>query len=195
MGGRNKLHLPVAGTPLLRRSVDTLVRAQLGEILVVLGHESANTRVLLEGLPVSTVYNDDYASGQMTSVHCGLAALSQDCDGVMVALGDQPALAVSDIDYLVEAFYTRDGGEVVIPQFNGQRGNPLIISSRCRGQIVSGKTNLGCRRFIENNPELVRSVEMPGPSVVIDLDTPVEYSSFCDSITAQHDTPKQQQAN
>ena len=93
MGGRNKLHLPVAGTPLLRRSVDTLVRAQLGEILVVLGHESANTRVLLEGLPVSTVYNDDYASGQMTSVHCGLAALSQDCDGVMVALGDQPALA------------------------------------------------------------------------------------------------------
>jgi molybdenum cofactor cytidylyltransferase len=181
MGEVNKLHLPIQGVPLLRRSVETLLAAELGEILVVLGHESADTQALLEGLPVRSVINNDYQSGQMTSVHLGLGSLSQLCEGVIVALGDQPALTVSDITHLVDAFFARDGGEVVVPEFEGKRGNPIIISSSCRREIIAGKYNLGCRRFIENNPELVRTVDMPGPSVVIDLDTPMDYRRFCDS--------------
>ena len=171
MGEINKLHMPIDGVPLLKRSIGTLLDAELGEIVVVLGYEIADTRALLECLPVDTVYNEDYATGQMTSVHCGLGSLSQPCEGVMVALGDQPALTVSDINLLVDAFFTRDGGEVVIPEYEGKRGNPIIFSDRCRQEIITGKYNLGCRRFIDNNPELVRSVEMLGPSVVIDLDT------------------------
>ncbi len=155
MGEINKLQLPIDGVPLLRRSVETLLAAELGEVVVVLGHESANTKALLEGLAVRTVYNDDYESGQMTSVHCGLESLKQACEGVMVALGDQPALTVSDINHLIDAFFSRDGGEVVIPEYQGKRGNPIIISKRSQQEIISGKYNLGCRRFIENNPELV----------------------------------------
>jgi molybdenum cofactor cytidylyltransferase len=181
MGEVNKLHLPIQGVPLLRRSVETLLAAELGEILVVLGHESADTQALLEGLPVRSIINNDYQSGQMTSVHLGLGSLSQLCEGVIVALGDQPALTVSDITHLVDAFFARDGGEVVVPEFEGKRGNPIIISRRCRQDIIAGKYNLGCRRFIENNPELVRTVEMPEPSVVIDLDTPMDYHRFCNS--------------
>ena len=195
MGEINKLHMPIEGVPLLRRSLQTLLAAGLGEVLVVLGHESADTQALLEGLEVGTVYNSDYESGQMTSVHCGLGSLSQTCEGVMVALGDQPALTVSDIDYLVDAFFTRDGGEVVIPEYQGKRGNPIIISSRCQQEIITGKYNFGCRRFIENNPELVRTVEMLGPSVVIDLDTPMDYRSFCDTGADQLATGKLQQVN
>ena len=195
MGEINKLQLPIDGVPLLRRSVETLLAAELGEVVVVLGHESANTKALLEGLAVRTVYNDDYESGQMTSVHCGLESLNQACEGVMVALGDQPALTVSDINYLVDAFFSRDGGEVVIPEYQGKRGNPIIISKRSQQEIISGKYNLGCRRFIENNPELVRTVEMPQSSVVIDLDTPMDYRRFCDSAAARFKTGKQQQAS
>jgi molybdenum cofactor cytidylyltransferase len=195
MGDLNKLHLPIAGVPLLRHSVKTLLAAELGEIIVVLGYEYAGTQDLLEGLPIGTVYNEDFATGQMTSVHSGLGSLSQPCEGVMVALGDQPALTVSDINLLVDAFFTRDGGEVVIPEYEGKRGNPIIISRRCQQEITSGKYNLGCRRFIENNPELVRIVEMPEPSVVIDLDTPMDYHSFCDSAAGQLEATKLQQAN
>lgn len=195
MGEINKLHMPINGVPLIRRSIETILAAELGELVVVLGHERVDTEALLEGLPVRTEWNDDYQSGQMTSVHCGLGSLSQTCNGVMIALGDQPALTVNDINYLVDAFFSRDGGEVVIPEYQGKRGNPVIISSRCRQQIIAGNYNLGCRRFIENNPELVRTVEMPGPSVVIDLDTPMDYRRFCDSAPHQLESIKQQQAN
>ena len=92
MGDINKLHMPIDGLPLLRRSVETLLAAELGDIVVVLGHDRANTQTLLKGLPVNTVFNQDYESGQMTSVHCGLGSLRQAFEGVIIALGDQPAL-------------------------------------------------------------------------------------------------------
>ena len=181
MGERNKLHLPIGGVALLRRSLETLLAANIDAVVVVLGHEQASTRALVDDLPLQIVYNEAHNSGQMTSVHCGLAALKQRHDGVIIALGDQPALTVVDLNYLIDAYRQRSSGEVVVPTFAGQRGNPIIISDNCRADILAGTRNLGCRKFIDKNPELVRKVEMPEPGVLIDLDTPQEYENYCAS--------------
>jgi molybdenum cofactor cytidylyltransferase len=178
MGEHNKLHLPIDGVALLRRSLQTLLAANVDEVVVVLGHEQESTRALIDDLPLQIVYNQAHSTGQMTSVHCGLAALENNHDGVIIALGDQPALTVADINYLIDAYRQRSGGEVVVPTFDGQRGNPIIISESCRTDILAGTRNLGCRKFIEKNPELVCKVEMPGPGVLIDLDTPQEYKNY-----------------
>jgi len=195
MGANNKLHLPVDGVPLLRRTVKTLQDSELGEMIVVLGYQSQSTHTLLDGLAVRTAYNEAYLSGQMTSVHCGLSALKKSCAGVMIALGDQPALSVAEINYLIKAYHKRNNAEVIVPTFQGARGNPIVISQQCRSDIVSGKRNLGCRKFIENNPDLVEMVEMPGPGVIIDLDTPLEYDNYCSSRQAEDADIIMQQAN
>ena len=181
MGEQNKLHLPIDGVSLLRHSLQTLLAANIDELVVVLGHEQASTRALIDDLPLQIVYNEAHSTGQMTSVHCGLAALKANHGGVIVALGDQPALTVADINYLIDAYRQRSGGEVVVPTFAGQRGNPIIISESCRVDILAGTRNLGCRKFIEKNPELVYKIEMPNPGVLIDLDTPQEYENYCKS--------------
>ena len=178
MGEHNKLHLPIDGVALLRRSLQTLLATNVDDVVVVLGHEQESTRALIDGLPLQIVYNEAHSAGQMTSVHCGLAALENNHDGVIIALGDQPALTVADINYLIDAYQQRVSGEVVVPTFDGQRGNPIIISNKCRADILAGTRNLGCRKFIEKNPELVCKVEMPGPGVLIDLDTPQEYENY-----------------
>lgn len=178
MGFANKLHLPVQGKPLLRCSLETLLDSSIEQIVVVLGHEHEMTRALIDDLPVRIVYNEAHQQGQMTSVHRGLEAVEGSWDGIMIALGDQPALESSDIDLLIDAFVYRNGGEVVVPTYEGQRGNPIIISDSCRRDILAGTRNLGCRKFIDKNPELVRKVEMSNPAVVIDLDTPEEYARF-----------------
>jgi len=190
MDGANKLHLPVFDEPLLRHNAKTWLATQAREIVVVLGHQRDATLALLDGLALRCVDNEDYRSGQMTSVHCGLAALQAPCEAVFVALGDQPALEVDDIERLAEAFFSRDGGEVVIPEYRGQRGNPIVISDSCRRQIGGSDYNFGCRRFIENHPQLVRRVEMPRPSVIIDLDTPQDYHEF--RARHEHSKPLQQ---
>ncbi len=195
MGSANKLHLPVHGKPLLRRSLETLLDSKIEQIVVVLGHEHAMTRALIEDLPLRIVYNEAHEQGQMTSVHCGLEALDGNWDGIFIALGDQPALSSSDIDLLIDAFAQRDGGEVVVPTYEGQRGNPIIISDSCRRDILAGTRNLGCRKFIDKNPELVRKVEMRNPAVVIDLDTPEEYARFVTSTADDRNESLNQQVS
>lgn len=181
MGAQNKLHLPINGVPLIRRTLETLLASELGEIIVVVGHEYQATQSLLDGLAVQMVYNEDYQSGQMSSVHCGLAALTADSSGVMIALGDQPAITVDDINFLINAFHRRNNREVIIPTYQGDRGNPIIISPKSRIEILSGKRNFGCRKFIEKNPDQVKFVAMSSPGVTIDLDTAVEYNFYCNT--------------
>lgn len=178
MGDVNKLELLVEGMPLLRRTVKILLASNLKEIVVVVGHEADKTRAILEGMPVNFVENDAYRDGQMTSVYQGLLSISKACDGVMVCLSDQPLLQTEDVNVLIEAFGERSHGSILVPTFKGQRGNPIIFDSLHRQGILNGERNLGCKKLIEKNPEEVCSFEMSNDHVVIDIDTPQQYSAF-----------------
>jgi molybdenum cofactor cytidylyltransferase len=121
------------------------------------------------------VINPDYRDGQMSSVHRGLAALSRPCDGVMICLVDLPFLTAQDVNVLIEA-YLRHRGGIIVPTYEGRRGNPIVIAYAHREQILGGGRNLGCKRLIERHPELVTTVPMDTDHVVFDLDTPDDYA-------------------
>lgn len=195
MGAANKLQLPIDGMPLIRRSLLTLIQAGIDDIVVVLGYEQESTRALIDDLPLDIVVNEAHASGQMSSVHCGLNALQETYDAIVIALGDQPALQSADIEILIDAFAHRDGAEVVVPTYQGERGNPIVISASCRADIVAGTRNLGCRKFIDKNPQLVQKIEMSSPAFVIDLDTPTQYEDFCNSANSPDADRLTQQAS
>ncbi|MDJ0862235.1 MAG: nucleotidyltransferase family protein [Gammaproteobacteria bacterium] len=175
MGGLNKLGLTIDAVPMITRMARTLLASRLSEIVVVLGHEAERIRAFLGDLPLTTIVNTHYRDGQMTSVHVGLAQLTRPCDGVMVCLGDLPLLQPADIDSLIEAFESRRYGSVLVPTFGGQRGNPIVLANAHREAILAGNRNLGCKRFIEKNPELVETFEMDNDHTVFDLDTPAKY--------------------
>lgn len=174
MGACNKLTLPVDGRPLLRRTAEVLLQAWLREVVVVLGHEHTVARSILRGLPLRLTYNPHYREGQMTSVHCGMAALTQRCDAVLVCLADLPLLEVGDISTLITA-YAKCSTSVLVPTYRGQRGNPIVLNYAHRQQILNGDRNLGCKRLITQNPGLVTAQEMSNDHVVFDVDTPDAY--------------------
>lgn len=174
MGAVNKLALPIDGVPLLRRSALRLLDIGLTETVVVSGYRRQTTHDLLRGVPVELVHNHQYRDGQMTSVHCGLDALRRDCDGVLVCLADQPLLESGDLGRILAAFATRPDA-ILVPTFEGRRGNPIVLPHAQRDAILAGKANLGCRRLIDKHPELVHAVEMENDHCVFDLDTPAAY--------------------
>jgi molybdenum cofactor cytidylyltransferase len=176
MGTVNKLTLAVDGVPLLRRTAQVLLQAALNEIVVVLGHESGTARALLSDLPLQLVENPHYAEGQMTSVHCGMQALRKPCDGVMVCLSDQPLLESLDVDTLIRAFLGGCPRSVLVPTYQGRRGNPIVLAHRHREAILAGDRNLGCKRLIEKHPDLVWTFPMDNDHCVFDLDTPEDYT-------------------
>ncbi|MCG6967890.1 MAG: nucleotidyltransferase family protein [Chromatiaceae bacterium] len=174
MGAVNKLALPVRGRPLLRRTAELLVQADMREVVAVVGHEHQTARELLQGLPLRIVHNEVYREGQMSSVHCGMAALQQACDTLLVCLADLPLLELEDIERLTAAFADCPTS-ILVPTYRGERGNPILLAYAHRQQILAGERNLGCKRLIEKNPELVTGVEMDTDHVVFDLDTPDAY--------------------
>lgn len=176
MGALNKLALPVAGVPLLRRTALTLLGARLNQVVVVLGHESETARSLLDDLPLDLVVNPAYRDGQMTSVHRGLEALSLPCQGFMVCLADLPLLESADIDALVHAFIHDCPRSILVPTCEGRRGNPVILSVAHRESILSGGRALGCRGLVDNNPDLVWHYRAANDHFCRDLDTPQDYA-------------------
>jgi molybdenum cofactor cytidylyltransferase len=53
-----------------------------------------------------------------------------------------------------------------------------VLAYAHRAEILGGGRNLGCKRLIESNPQLVSTVEMDVDHVVFDLDTPEDYASL-----------------
>jgi len=175
MGTMNKLALPVDGVPLLRHSAQVLCAAGLEDIVVVLGHDAELTAPLLAGLPVRTVRNADFCVGQMSSVHAGLAAVAGPCAGVMICLADQPLLTAGDLRRIAAAFVEDCPRPVLVPTWQGRRGNPIVLAWSQRDAILAGGRNLGCRRLIQNDPDLVWPLPMPNDHCVFDLDQPADY--------------------
>jgi len=178
MGGANKLELDIHGVPLLRRAAQTLLASRLQHVIAVLGHAADRIRPLLEDLPLEVVVNEAYREGQMTSVYKGLESLSGPCDGIMICLSDQPLLEPADIDRLIDSFAGRRRGCVLVPTYRGRRGNPIVLAYRHREKILNGNRNLGCKRFLQENPDLVTTVAMDTDHVVVDLDTRQDYLAF-----------------
>jgi len=184
MAGRNKLLLPVGDVPLIFRSVATLLEVAFAEVVVVTGHESAKIEAALGSLRVHFVHNAHYEEGQMTSVRAGLQALSEATRAVMVCLADQPLLTSGDVTAIAEAFFDRPGCSVLVPTFEGVRGNPIVLARERIDEILARGGNFGCKHFISQNAALVTTAPMPSNRVLVDVDRPEDYATLLASVTA-----------
>ncbi len=181
MGAENKLLLEIDGQSLLRRCVMTIKTAGIGEVVVVLGHESERTKLQVEALGVECVTNSEYESGQMSSVQCGLNALSGVSKAALICLSDQPMIAPKHLLELIQAFDNlHPDKQIVVPTYNEQRGNPVMISESVRRQVLQKAGSPGCRKFIDDNPDLVCWLPVKDSAFTTDIDTREEFQAVRD---------------
>jgi molybdenum cofactor cytidylyltransferase len=114
----------------------------------------------------------------MTSVAAGVAALRAPCSVVLVCLADQVLLEAADYRELVDAFAAIPRGSILIPMFNGQRGNPVAFSASYAAEVISGHVNPGCRKLIAEHPDEVCVHEAAHDRFTTDMDTPEDYASI-----------------
>ncbi len=177
MGEKNKLLIDIDGQSLVRRTAKLLVSYGLDEIVVVVGHEANLVSNEIRDLPVTIVENFNYHEGQMTSVHTGIKALTKETDGIIICLSDLVLLEHSDLRALHLAF-DNCKTSIMVPQYQGERGNPIILAYSQRQGILQGHKNLGCRKLIQNKPEEVTVFEASNDHVTFDLDTPEALNNF-----------------
>ena len=170
--GANKMLAEIDGRPMVARTAQRLLSSHARPIIAVLGNGADAVDAALGKLPVARVRNPEYADGLSTSLKCGLAALPDDVDGVIVCLGDMPLIAGRDLDRLIAAFNPLEGRAIIVPTRRGQRGNPILWSRQFFPEMTELSGDQGARRLVQEHADLVAEIEMDTDSVLTDIDTP-----------------------
>lgn len=170
-GAQNKLLADMGGAPMVRRTAERLCVSKAARVVVVVGHEGDRVAAALCGLPVAVVCNAHYRNGLASSVCAGLAAVGEGAAGAMMCLADQPLLTPGHYNLLIDAFLARPG-RILVPLFEGKRGNPVILPAAVHGTALDGGADGGFRTFIDDHPELVERLEVRSSAYTTDFDTP-----------------------
>jgi molybdenum cofactor cytidylyltransferase len=172
--GTQKLLLPFGDTTIIGHVVDELLRSHVDEVFVVVGHQAEQIETALSGRSVSVVLNPDYPQGMLSSVRCGLRALPAECEAILVALGDQPAITAELVNAVVETFRTGNH-RIVVPVHQGRRGHPLLFSADYRQEILTQYDDQGLRGLLRAHHDQVFELPVSTPAVLSDIDYPEDY--------------------
>lgn len=171
-GSSNKLLADLDGQPVVRHTVEAILASGARPVLVVTGHMADAVRAVLDGLDVTFVPSPRYADGLSASLKSGLRALPAGLDGVLVALGDMPAVTSNDIDRLISGLEPKEGRAIVVPVHGGKRGNPVLFAVELVPELLEVEGDSGAKHVIGRNADKVAEVDLGSPRIFVDVDTP-----------------------
>lgn len=172
--GVNKLALPWGKKTVFEHCLDTLLRSNVKEIVVVLSKKTKGMRRQLDGAGVKVVMNALFRSGMSTSIRRGIRAIDPTSEGILIALGDQPFLKTRTINALIRAF-VRGKGTIIVPSSQGRRGNPVIFDRKYEKELLSLRGDVGGRWIVERHPKDVWVVHVKSEGILKDIDTGDDY--------------------
>jgi molybdenum cofactor cytidylyltransferase len=175
--GQPKQLMPFGQSTILERTIDNLLNSAASETIVVLGYREEDIRKTIAGKPVKIAINPDYQQGMSASIIAGLKQIDKRARAVLIALGDQPFVDSQTINSLVEAFIANSKG-IIIPVYQGRRGNPVIFAIRYRGELLNLKGDVGGREIIKRHPDDVLEVVVNCEGVLLDIDSMQNYTSI-----------------
>jgi len=171
-GPSNKLLADLDGAPVIRRTVAAVMKSGVDSVIVVTGHMGEAVRDALAGFDVAFVDNPAYRDGLSTSLKAGLAALPRGTDGVLVALGDMPGVTGADIDRLIAGLAPKEGRSIVVPTYQGKRGNPVLFAAHLVPELAEVEGDAGAKHVIGRYGDEVAEVEVGSRRIFFDVDTP-----------------------
>ena len=171
-GPSNKLLADLDGTSVIRRTVTAVNASGVATTIVVTGHMADEIRSVLDGLDVTFVHNPAYRDGLSTSLKAGLSALPRGTDGVLVALGDMPGVTGPDIDRLIAGLAPKEGRSIVVPTYQGKRGNPVLFAAHLVSELADVEGDTGAKHVIGRHGDEVAEVEIGSRRIFLDVDTP-----------------------
>lgn len=171
--GQAKLLMPVGGRAIIRYVVESVLAGGVDSVWVVTGPDVEPIEAALAGFEVQIVVNPAPEEGQAGSVRTGIAALPPSVEAVLIALGDQPALAPSIIPALLAA--RRASPKLIVaPRYRDGQGNPVLFKREIFPELLRLTGDLGARPIIQKEPARVEWVDLDLP-MPPDVDTPNDY--------------------
>jgi molybdenum cofactor cytidylyltransferase len=169
---KDKLLLEIGGVPVVERVVRAAKSSLLDDIILI--YQNNRVKEIGKQYGVRTVYNDSAHEGQSAAVKLGVRESRPDTDAFMFLVGDQPFLDPATINTLIEC-HASNPKDIIIPVYDGKRGNPAIFPSIFRDDLLAIEGDIGGRVLIEKMGERVKLVAIENSIAHIDIDTQEDY--------------------
>jgi CTP:molybdopterin cytidylyltransferase MocA len=181
MGSLKQLLL-FGGSTLLETVLHNLRESQVDEIVLVLGFSADTIRgkIPLDGVKV--VINQAYGEGMGTSLRTGIAQVSPSAHAALVVLADQPFVQPATINHLIRV-YREQKPQIVIPVYQGFRGNPVLLDRSVFPELLSLSGDIGCRAIFGSHTENILKAPVDDIGVLLDIDTPGDFEKFQQAYT------------
>jgi molybdenum cofactor cytidylyltransferase len=175
--GGDKLTIPWRGGRLIDGALKVAARVATHEVLVVTGADRGVGRAVADVVKTMgpsysfrLIHAVGYSNGMSASLRAGIKALSPDCDGVFVVLGDMP-LAPEDV--LVEmAIAVAYGAVASAPICDGVRGHPVLFTRKLFPALLRLKGDTGAREVLHGLGKTLALIKTSDPGVLLDVDAP-----------------------
>ena len=176
--GQTKQLLPWGATTVLGQVLQNLKASSLHDTLVISGHEAEQVEAIALAQSVYALRNTHYASGEMiSSLQTAVRHLPPNTDAILVVLADQPLVTPAIIDQILTA-YRQGKGDIIAPIYDGQRGNPVLISRRFFAELLALPAGSAPRNLLKQHPEAVHLLKVGDDAVLIDLDNAETYEQW-----------------
>ena len=167
-----KILFEVEGRPMLQWVIDLLKRLPLdGRILVVNPHWKSFSKYFnTRGFEI--LINEDFREGMASSVRKAVEfSKERGAKQVVIFLGDMPFLREETV---YKILYFETDKPIIAPLYRGIKGFPTIVKSEVFDEVLKLKGDIGIRKLIRERPDLVQFVKVNDPSVIKDIDEPVD---------------------
>jgi molybdenum cofactor cytidylyltransferase len=165
--GANKLlHQLPDGDAMAVTSARNLL-GPLDEVIAVIRPEDQELKEALSLPGIQVVESPRADEGMSTSIAAGIQ-VSIDAEGWVVALADMPWVEPETIKLLVDAL--QQGASIVVPECEGQRGNPVGFAAKWKDVLCSLSGDKGARELIKSHASDVVHVEVKDSGVLRDVD-------------------------
>jgi molybdenum cofactor cytidylyltransferase len=169
--GSPKALLAYQGRPFLEHLLEVTVHPQIGVRRVVLGAHAEPIAKTIALAADEIVINDDWESGQLSSIQSAIRSLPDGTDGFLLCLIDHPLISKSLVNDLIEQFYATPG-KIVLPLYEGRRGHPVIFPAALYDELLRAPKDKGARAVVWAHAADVLEVPTNEEGCVLNLNDP-----------------------
>ncbi len=175
--GQPKQLLDWHGQPFIRAGVKTALEAGLSPVVVITGANADQVESVLKDLPITIKRNDDWQTGQSSSIRVGIQTISEEerkqPGAVIFLLADQPQITRSVILALMEK-HTVELQLILAPLvFMEKRGNPILFDRVTFSALLKLQGDVGGRSLFSEFH--VDYLPWHDDRLLFDVDNPEDY--------------------
>jgi molybdenum cofactor cytidylyltransferase len=171
--GQPKQLLDWKGKPFVRQVAETALCAGLWPVVVVTGSNAEQVEKAVSGLDVMIVHNENWKSGQSTSIVAGVMALPKNTGASLFLLADQPQIPAEVLRALVET-HAQNLPAILAPLvLEEKRSNPVLFDRVAFPDLLTLTGDIGGRAIFDKHR--VEYLPWHDDILLMDVDTPEDY--------------------